>query len=210
MRYPLISLSRHACRVLLLDGNEPGELERGLHGLVERCFANHEAALAYLRFWRGDASAMGDLRHALLHSGTLPAGPRGSGPDALLSAVAEQLQRGALRLYESHLHRTPPGRLALAPGSGASGMAALAALPSLDDLPSVPVLPPLLPALEDLQIEGAEVMPEVEQSLAQIDATLGTVGSVSASLEPAPDGVPAVKSGMADASARVKGRLDAL
>lgn len=207
MRYPLISLSRHACRVVLMDGDEPGELERGLHGLVARRFSSHEAALAYLRFWRGDAGAMGDLRHALLRSGTLPAGPRGSGPDALLSALAEQLQRGALRLYESHLQRTPPGRLALAPSSGAS---ALASLPALDDLPSVPVLPPLLPALEDLQIEGAEVMPEVEQSLAQIDATLGTVGEVSASLEPAPDGVPAVKTGMAEASARVKGKLDAL
>ena len=73
MRYPLISLSRHTCRVVLMDGDEPGELERALHGLVARRFASHEAALAYLRFWRGDAGAMGDLRHALLRSGTLPA-----------------------------------------------------------------------------------------------------------------------------------------
>ena len=49
MRYPLISLSRHTCRVVLMDGDEPGELERALHGLVARRFASHEAALAYLR-----------------------------------------------------------------------------------------------------------------------------------------------------------------
>lgn len=207
MRHPLISLNRLNCRVVLIEGDGPDALSYQLHGLVARHFASHGSAMSYLSFWRGDVNAMADLRFALHRSGSLPAGPRGQGPESLLSALADQLIRGALLLYESHLLRTAPGRLSLPPSSG---MSALASLPALAALPSVPELPPLLPALEDLRIEGAEVMPEVQQSLAAIQASLGSVADLSTSLEPAPNEVPAIQTRMADSSAQLKGQLDAL
>lgn len=207
MRHPLISLNRLNCRVVLTHGDGPDDLSQHLHGLVLKHFASHGAAMSYLSFWRGDVSAMADLRFALRRSGTLPAGPRGQGPESLLSALADQLIRGALLLYESHLLRTAPGRLSLPPNSD---MSALARLPALAALPSEPVLTPLLPALEDLRIEGAEVMPEVQQSLAQIQASLSSVTNLCTSLEPAPNEVPAIQTHMEDALVQLKGKLDAL
>ena len=80
----------------------------------------------------------------------------------------------------------------------------------MSDVPVMPALPPLLDVLEDVQIEGAEVLPEVQQSLAQISDTLGSVKSASGSMAPAPNKVPDVKTAMDSTSAEITKTLDKL
>ena len=79
----------------------------------------------------------------------------------------------------------PLGRLT-AVSSANSSSSPLAGMPSLSDVPVMPVLPPLLDVLENVQIEGAEVLPEVQQSLDQISDTLKSVQGASGSMPPAP------------------------
>lgn len=57
----------------------------------------------------------------------------------------------------------PLGRLAV-PTTSTSTVASsvLAGMPALSNVPVVPQLPPLLDVLEDVQIEGADVLPEVD------------------------------------------------
>ncbi|NQW94594.1 MAG: hypothetical protein HQ446_11310 [Polaromonas sp.] len=81
---------------------------------------------------------------------------------------------------------------------------------SLSDMPVVPTLPPLLDVLEEVQIEGAEVLPEVQQSLAQIRATLGSVKGASGSMAPVPNKLPDVKTAMDGSSAEITQTLDKL
>ena len=99
-----------------------------LHGLTPRRFASHVEAVNYLNFWRGDIGALADLRYALQRSGQRPSGARDAGPDSLLSALADQLLRGMLLLYEGQWQRTPPAPLSLPPASGASPLDGLAPL----------------------------------------------------------------------------------
>lgn len=103
----------------------------------------------------------------------------------------------------------PLGRLT-APPTSASTNSALAGMPALSDMPVVPTLPPLLDVLEDVQIEGAEVLPEVEQSLAQISDTLASVQGASGSMAPVPIKVPDVKTAMDSTSADINQALDQL
>jgi hypothetical protein len=103
----------------------------------------------------------------------------------------------------------PLGRLT-APPTSASTSSALAGMPALSDMPVVPTLPPLLDVLEDVQIEGAEVLPEVQQSLAQISNTLGSVQGASGSMTPVPNKVPDVKTAMDSTSADINQALDKL
>ncbi|MYM99106.1 hypothetical protein GTP90_35205, partial [Rugamonas sp. FT81W] len=92
----------------------------------------------------------------------------------------------------------------------ASAAAAPASLPALSEAPAIPVVPNLLPVLEDIRIEGAEVLPELNQALAQVDATIATVGSASLSLEPAPSKVAAIKTALTDATSRTTSTLGTL
>ena len=102
----------------------------------------------------------------------------------------------------------PLGRLVPPPSAAVSS--ALAGMPALSNVPVVPQLPPLLDVLEDVQIEGAEVLPEVEQSLAQISDTLGSIQGASGSMAPAPNKVPDVKTAMDNTSADITQTLDKL
>ncbi|TAG34830.1 MAG: hypothetical protein EAZ34_04765 [Polaromonas sp.] len=83
-------------------------------------------------------------------------------------------------------------------------------MPALSSVPVVPQLPPLLNVLEDVQIEGADVLPEVDQSLAQINITLGSMQNAEGSIEPAPNKVPDVKTAMDGISADVSSTLGKL
>ena len=103
----------------------------------------------------------------------------------------------------------PLGRLSAPPVSVAS-VSALAGMPALSNVPVVPQLPPLLDVLEDVQIEGADVLPEVDQSLAQISITLGTMQDAEGSIKPAPNKVPDVKTAMDSVSADVSSTLGKL
>lgn len=102
----------------------------------------------------------------------------------------------------------PLGRLSAPPSAAAAS--ALAGMPALTDVPVVPQLLPLLDVLEDVQIEGAKVLPEVQQSIHQISATLGSVQEASGSMAPAPSKVPEVKNAMDSTSTEVTSILDKL
>ena len=105
----------------------------------------------------------------------------------------------------------PLGRLAV-PTTSTSTVASsvLAGMPALSNVPVVPQLPPLLDVLEDVQIEGADVLPEVDQSLAQISMTLGSMQNAEGSIQPAPNKVPDVKTAMDSISADVGSTLGKL
>ena len=85
-----------------------------------------------------------------------------------------------------------------------------AAVVNLNTLPDAPEVVPLLPTLETVQIEGAEVLPEVDQTLEQIDVAIGTMDQASVSLAPAPTKVPQITTAMTDASGAVTKTLDAM
>lgn len=102
----------------------------------------------------------------------------------------------------------PLGRLSAPPSSSAAS--ALAGMPSLTDVPVVPQMTSILDVLEDVQMEGAEVLPEVRRSLKNISTTLGSVQEASGSMAPAPSKVPDVKTAMDSTSADVTASLDKL
>jgi hypothetical protein len=103
----------------------------------------------------------------------------------------------------------PLGRLSLPPTADA-GVSALAEMPALSEMPVILQLPPLLDVLEDVQLEGADVLPEVQQSLAQIDVTLGSMQGAAGSIAPAPNKLPEVKSAMDSTSVDISSTLDQL
>ena len=105
----------------------------------------------------------------------------------------------------------PLGRLVV-PATSTSTVASsvLAGMPALSNVPVMPQLPPLLNVLEDVQIEGADVLPEVNQSLAQIDITLGSMQNAEGSIQPAPNKVSDVKTAMDSISADVSSTLSKL
>jgi hypothetical protein len=72
------------------------------------------------------------------------------------------------------------------------------------------VVEALLPVLEEVQIEGAEVLPEVDQTMAQMDAAMGAMDQAAASLLPAPSKVPLITEAMTQATLTVTQTLDAL
>lgn len=117
---------------------------------------------------------------------------------------------GAIVVLEEHARRARPGRLVAAPGSSASAASALSSLPALSTLPKAPVVENLLPALEDIRIEGAEVLPELDQSLEQVNASISSVESASLSLEPAPSKVADITASLTEASTRANAALDEL
>ncbi len=83
------------------------------------------------------------------------------------------------------------------------------------EVAAVEVTPPpapraLLPLLEALQIEGAEVLPEIMQTLAQIDVIIAGIGSATLSLEPAPSKIPDITATMDSFSADITDTLGSL
>ena len=76
--------------------------------------------------------------------------------------------------------------------------------------PPPPPEPPLLPLLEEVQIEGAEVLPEINQTLEQIDATMSILEKIAAAVGATPDDIPAVAEKMADASSEITEELGKL
>jgi hypothetical protein len=93
------------------------------------------------------------------------------------------------------------------PASAAAAAAVAAAVPAA--LAKKPVLP-ILPVLEETQIEGAKVLPEVLQALAQLEDTMSRINLATVSLEPAPSGVPDIAATLTDASGSISDTLDRL
>ncbi|MES2386282.1 MAG: hypothetical protein V4593_17190 [Pseudomonadota bacterium] len=209
MSLPLATLQRQSKTVWLQDRFSSLPSGRG----PALAFSRADEAAAYLNFWTTEAGAVSALRYALYrceHSPSVFA----LSDRQVIQALAARLAQGALLLTEAGIASGGGGwpviPAAAAAVSGAAGAAAAAPI-SLNNLPATPIPPPpLLPLLEELQIEGAEVLPEIEQTLEQIDLTMGSIDLAGVSLEPAPSKVPLIETAMTDASSSVTKTLDDL
>ena len=119
--------------------------------------------------------------------------------ESVIAEVERRLLNGSLQLMEMFAPRitgrtTPPQEQEEEQPIAVPVAAVIAAATQ------VPAAPPLLPLLEEVQIEGAEVMPEIMQTLEQIDLTMAKIDLANVSLEPTPSGVPAIGSAMQRAS----------
>jgi hypothetical protein len=178
MGAPLAALSRHSVAVRLYDSfglREPAGIGPAL------AFGSVEDAETYLRHWMPDAAAIAALRHALYRCEQSLA--VFSFPDPhIVRLLASKLVQGALLITEDE-PSPDGGGWPLIPAVAAPVPDSTVLL-RLDATPVPPPVPPLLPVLEELQIEGAEVLPEIEQTLEQIDLTMGSIDLAGVSLEP--------------------------
>lgn len=175
---------------------------------ARRRFVSSEEAFQYLRYWLGEPAARAELRWVLQRSGPSLATSQ-AGADGWVHALSGRLVSGAIVVVEEMSRQAMPGRL-VAPPATAAAVAALAKLPALASMPAIAVPLNMLPVLEDIRIEGAEVLPELNQSLAQVKATIATIGSASLSLDPAPSKVAAIRTALATAASRTTTTLGEL
>jgi hypothetical protein len=213
MLYPLITLWRHNCRVTFYEsggsdhaalfGSERSGGSDSLMGTQIHFFSQAEAQ-NYARFWVGDPAARAELNWMVHRLDASSAGFRDG--DGWIDILATGLLTGGLIAMEETRRMASPGRL-MVPSKAAAKAAAVAALPSLASIPALPVVVPLLPVLKDLQIETAEVMPEINQSLAKVDLTLASVGKVKASLSPTTAGIKDIQKGVDSASSSTTKQL---
>jgi hypothetical protein len=205
MGAPLAAISRRSVGVRLYDRfgfHDPAGMAPAL------IFASAQDAQAYLRHWLPDAAALMALRNALYRcEQSLPV--FSFSDEHLIRVLSRKLAQGTLLITEGE----PP------PAGGGWPLVPVAPAPApdstvlinLDALPVRPPLPPpLLPVLEELQIEGAEVLPEIEQTLEQIALTMGSIDLAGVSLEPTPSKVPPIETTMTDAAGSVTRTLDEL
>ena len=67
-----------------------------------------------------------------------------------------------------------------------------------------------MPDLTSLQMDGAQVLPEVEQAMAQIQVALSEVSDFSVSLSPAPSKVLDIQSAMSKAGSDAQAKLSSM
>ncbi|MGE4241096.1 hypothetical protein [Ramlibacter sp.] len=214
MLHPLVSLWRPTCRVTFYDrgiGAAFGGgdwMDEALPPLsVKRSFRTSDEAVGYLRYWIADPSASAELRWLLKKSS--PAPLAGATAERWMHSLASLIQQGVVMVVEESARKARPARLSPAPAAGAAAAAAaLSALPPLASVPAVVVAAPLLPLVEDVRIEGAEVLPEIEQSLAQVQATIDQIDAAAANVEPAPNKVPDITTAMQAAVAKAQQSID--
>ena len=169
-----------------------------------RDFWRADDAVQYLRYWRHDAAACRELRTVLqrLEPSTWVFAHT---DDRVIQALGTAIAQGLVVVSES----AQPAPAAGLPGVPAPPAAPAAPL-ALTVAPIKPPVLPLLPILEEVQIEGAEVLPEIMQSLEQIDLTLGEIKIAPLSLAPTPSKIPEIESAMSAASGSVTKTLDGL
>lgn len=169
-----------------------------------RDFWRADDAVQYLRWWRNDPAACRELRTVLqrLEPSTWVFAHT---DDRVIQALGAAIAQGLVVVSES----AQPAPAAGLPGVPAPPAAPAAPL-ALTVAPIKPPVPPLLPVLEEVQIEGAEVLPEILQSLEQIDLTLGEIQIAPVSLAPTPSKIPEIESAMSAASGSVTQTLDGL
>ena len=203
MSAPLATLQRQSRTIWLQDRFSSLPSTRG----PALTFGRADEADGYLSFWATDAAAVSALRYALYrceHSPSVFA----LSDRQVMQALSAKLAQGALLLTEGS-GEAGGGGWPLIPAAEAV-MPDSSTLINLNKLPDRPAVPPLLPLLEELQIEGAEVLPEIEQTLEQIDLTMGSIDLAGVSLEPTPSKVPLIQTAMTDASSSVTKTLDDL
>lgn len=207
MTVPLASLRRVAINVRLDDSFALTQqaLDTGSRVMFRRV----DDAEAYLRYWAGESGAMVDLRRVLWRREP-GAAPTTFSNQRVLRALAGLIVNGTLVVTEDRVD------VPRAAGQSSVSAAATATAPAAASIPISPVTPPPVPAvpvlaaLDDVQIEGAQVLPEVLQTMEQIDLTMTQVNLATASLEPTPSGVPAIGAAMQDASGSITSTLAAL
>ena len=205
MLHPLLSLWRHSCRATFYDQGVAGSPSYANDASpamlpplgVKRSFRNADEAAGYLRYWSGDPSAQAELRWLLKRCSPTPMA--GAAIDRWLHALGGLMLSGVVVVVEESSRRAMPSRLAPAPSAGAA--ATLATLPPLSSVPAVPAPENLLPLVEEVRIEGAVVLPELDQSMEQLTVTMAQVDNASATVDPAPNKVPDITEAMAAAAA---------
>lgn len=219
MLHPLASLWRQSSRVTFYEsGGQLGQamlqgsgLSNQPHALgARRSFRSNDDAYNYLRYWIAEPAARAELKWILQRSGPSLATSQG-GADGWLHALAGRLVSGGIVVLEELSRQAMPGRLVVPAGAAtAMSAAALSALPALSVVPQIPAVLNLLPVLEDIRIEGAEVLPELDQTMDQVTASIASVKAASTSLEPAPNKVADITSSITDATSRTTSALGAL
>ena len=68
----------------------------------------------------------------------------------------------------------------------------------------------LMPDLTALQIDGAQVLPEVDQAIAQMKTAISEVSDFSVSLSPAPAKVLDIQSAMSKAGGDAQAKLSSM
>jgi len=171
-----------------------------------RRFSDASQAGDWLSFWRTDVAALLALRQALQRSD--PGTPLYDCADeeVLLRVAARLVQGGIIAIEGAEQPAAPIMPAAPAPPAVAEPPAVPLSALAVEKPPA----PPLLPILEEVQIEGAEVLPEIEQSLEQVDITIGEIKLAPESLEPTPSKVPNIAETMSGAAKSVTGTLDSL
>ena len=176
-------------------------------------FASANEAQTYLDYAVTDGAATLQLRDILYRSGQWPA-VHSYTHQRVLHALAQQLEAGVLKLAQktpvasrggwpmaaSNTSAPATASGAAGSGSGASSSSSLISLSSM--APKLPA-PPLLPILQTVQIEGAEVLPEIMQTLQNVKLAIGSIDLASLSLAPAPSKVPEIQTAMTDASTAI-------
>ncbi len=200
------------------DEEAPEDVLRAhLANPTRREFRRVEEAETFLRSYRGEPGAMEDLRRVHAHC------DRGGmlfrlSNDEIIQSLASALVIGSVIITEGAWPEyslegdeagaaSPPAQpdpVAAPMTPGVLAPATPAAL-VLDAIPEV-----VLPLLEEVQIAGAQVLPEILQTLEQIDLTMEQLSLAMVSLAPTPTGVPAISAGMTAASASITATLDEL
>ena len=221
MSVPLATLRRNGRLVWLhdaLDLPPPFALERPPSGGVtpgsqldvrrgrRLGFGDAGQAADWLRFWLGDVGAVMALRQALQRCDPASSVYAASDDD-VMQLLGARVAHGAVVAVQS---AEPQMRSVLPAAPAAAAVVEPPAVPLSQLLAPPKVEVPLLPLLEEVQIEGAEVLPEIEQSLEQVEITIGEINAAPVSLEPTPSKVPAITAAMTEASTSVTGALDAL
>jgi hypothetical protein len=189
--------------LLLRDFDRRIEIRSAREGLIR--VHRHTDAVRILRAQGGRPGLAAILRQVLVAYRH----PRAAGLSdrEVIEEIIRRLSAGSLQLLEmlepQVRGRTTEPEEAAAPEEPAPeelDEAAAAAAPE----------PSILSALEETQIEGAEVLPEILQTLEQIDLTLAGIDLASVSLEPAPSKVPQISTSMQQVSSSVTATLTAL
>lgn len=219
MKPPLATLRHIQGAVVIQErGQSPAAPEGALE--IAMRFGSRTEARSFLAFWLRNPGAMSQLRQALQQSGT--AGEISSSTDEqVLDALAGQLLAREIEVMPRRERaKFLDVRAAFAKVAAAAAAAATTDVPAdvVRDAPPAapppppppPPEPPLLPLLEEVQIEGAEVLPEINQTLEQIDATMSILEKIAAAVGATPDDIPAVAEKMADASSEITEELGKL
>jgi hypothetical protein len=215
MLQPLISLWRHNARVTFYDPIVSHEtVSEDFSGLtfgtpigLRRNFFHIEEAVSYLSYWLAEPGALSELKWLLRKTGSSSSGFRG-GFDQWLESLAASLQSGSVIVIEETARRQFLGRLV--PPPKASALSSLSSLTSLAKLGTLPQPSKFLTNLSSLQIEGAQVLPKINTSLAQVKVSLTTISKFSINLSPAPSKVGDINTGMTASSTKAQSDISAL